>query len=99
MKKTEQERLEQRIRERFVKAFVTYHLLEDDDHILVGLSGGKDSLCLLDACKTCQDRPSTLSGGGTAREDGEHCLQDVNGVSGAFLQRPERKTAHQDDIV
>ena len=48
MKKTEQERLEQRIRERFVKAFVTYHLLEDDDHILVGLSGGKDSLCLLE---------------------------------------------------
>ncbi len=48
MKKTEQERLEQRIRERFVKAFVTYHLLEDDDHVLVGLSGGKDSLCLLE---------------------------------------------------
>ena len=48
MKKTEQERLEQRIRERFVKAFVTYRLLEDDDHVLVGLSGGKDSLCLLE---------------------------------------------------
>ena len=40
--------LEKRIRERFVKAFVTYHLLEDGDHVLVGLSGGKDSLCLLD---------------------------------------------------
>jgi len=26
----------------------TYHLIEDDDHILVGLSGGKDSLCLLE---------------------------------------------------
>ena len=81
MKKTEQERLEQRIRERFVKAFVTYHLLEDDDHILVGLS------------------PSTLSGGGIARKDGEYSLQDINGVSGAFLQRPERKAAHQDNIV
>ena len=32
--------------ERFVKAMATYHLIEDDDHILVGLSGGKDSLLL-----------------------------------------------------
>ena len=46
--RTELELLEKRIRERFVKAFATYHLLEDDDHILVGLSGGKDSLCLLE---------------------------------------------------
>ena len=46
--KTELELLEKRIRERFVKAFATYHLLEDDDHVLVGLSGGKDSLCLLE---------------------------------------------------
>lgn len=46
--KTELDRLEQRINERFVKAFATYHLLEDDDHVLVGLSGGKDSLCLLE---------------------------------------------------
>ena len=40
--------LEKHIRERFVKAFATYHLLEDDDHVLVALSGGKDSLCLLE---------------------------------------------------
>ncbi len=32
----------------FVKAFATYRLLEDDDHVLLGLSGGKDSLCLLE---------------------------------------------------
>ena len=43
---TEQERLFKRLNERFVRAFVTYHLLEDDDHVLVGLSGGKDSLLL-----------------------------------------------------
>ena len=43
--RTEVDLLEKRIRERFVKAFVTYHLLEDGDHVLVGLSGGKDSLC------------------------------------------------------
>lgn len=45
---TEEERLFKRINERFVKAFATYHLLEDDDKVLVGLSGGKDSLCLLE---------------------------------------------------
>lgn len=45
---SEVELLEKRIRERFVKAFATYHLLEDGDHVLVGLSGGKDSLCLLE---------------------------------------------------
>ena len=46
--KSEVDQLEKRIRERFIKAFVTYHLLEDGDHVLVGLSGGKDSLCLLE---------------------------------------------------
>ena len=46
--KTEQEHLWHRINSRFTKAFATYHLLADDDHLLVGLSGGKDSLCLLE---------------------------------------------------
>ena len=41
-------RLEKRFNERFVKAMATYHLIEDDDRILVGLSGGKDSLLLLE---------------------------------------------------
>lgn len=44
--KTEQELLFKRLNERFVRAFATYHLLESDDHVLVGLSGGKDSLLL-----------------------------------------------------
>ena len=37
----------------------TYHLIEDDDHILVGLSGGKDSLLLLEllAKRTKIDHP------------------------------------------
>ena len=30
------------MKERFVKAMATYHLIEDDDRILVGLSGGKE---------------------------------------------------------
>ena len=45
-KLTEQQRLFKRLNERFVRAFVTYKLLADDDHVLVGLSGGKDSLLL-----------------------------------------------------
>lgn len=44
----EKQRIEQHISKLFVKAFATYHLLEDDDHVLVALSGGKDSLCLLE---------------------------------------------------
>lgn len=43
---TEQEKLFKRLNERFVRAFATYRLLEDEDHVLIGLSGGKDSLCL-----------------------------------------------------
>ena len=46
--RSEREQLWHRLNERFVKAFATYHLLEDGDHVLVGLSGGKDSLCLLE---------------------------------------------------
>ena len=45
---TELQQLERKIRERFVRAFATYGLLHDGDRVLVGLSGGKDSLCLLE---------------------------------------------------
>ncbi len=45
---TEKQRLEKKIAKLFVKAFATYHLIEDDDHVLVALSGGKDSLCMLE---------------------------------------------------
>ena len=47
-KKYQSRRLEKRLNERFVKAMATYHLIEDDDRVLVGLSGGKDSLLLLE---------------------------------------------------
>lgn len=43
---TEQEQLFRKINGRFVKALAAYQLLSDDDHVLVGLSGGKDSLLL-----------------------------------------------------
>ena len=45
---TETQRIEQKIKKLFIKAFATYHLLEDGDHVLVALSGGKDSLCMLE---------------------------------------------------
>lgn len=40
--------LERKIQKQFNKGCVKYGLLEDGDKILVGLSGGKDSLMLLD---------------------------------------------------
>ncbi len=40
--------LEQRILRRFQLALTSYQLIEDGDRILVGLSGGKDSLLLLE---------------------------------------------------
>lgn len=40
--------LERRIESRFSKALATYRLVEDGDKVLVALSGGKDSLCLLE---------------------------------------------------
>lgn len=43
-----EQKLERKIVSRFNKAINEYHLINDNDHILVGLSGGKDSLCLLE---------------------------------------------------
>ncbi len=45
---SEEQQLEQRIMRRMVRAMATYRLIDDGDKILVGLSGGKDSLCLLE---------------------------------------------------
>lgn len=40
--------LEERLWKTFNKALGQYQLIDEGDHILVGLSGGKDSLCLLE---------------------------------------------------
>ena len=48
MPPTPLQRLERHLAERMVKAMATFGLIDDDDRILVGLSGGKDSLCLLE---------------------------------------------------
>ncbi len=45
---TEEDILMHRIGQRFNKGVVKYRLIDDDDKILVGLSGGKDSLALLE---------------------------------------------------
>ena len=42
----QQPSIEQRIQRRFNKATVNYQLLTDGDHVLIALSGGKDSLLL-----------------------------------------------------
>lgn len=47
-KLTAEDKLMHRIGVRFAKGVVNYRLIEDDDRILVGLSGGKDSLALLE---------------------------------------------------
>jgi tRNA(Ile)-lysidine synthase TilS/MesJ len=45
---TEEEMLMRRIERRFAKGVVEYGLIEEGDKILVGLSGGKDSLALIE---------------------------------------------------
>ena len=45
-KRTEEQQLMLRIERRLMKGIVDYDLIEDGDHLLVGLSGGKDSLAL-----------------------------------------------------
>ena len=45
---TTEDKLLRRINQRFAKGVVQYGLIEDDDKILVGLSGGKASMALLE---------------------------------------------------
>lgn len=45
---TEEEKVLRRIDKRFSKGVVEYGLIEDGDKILIGLSGGKDSLALVE---------------------------------------------------
>lgn len=40
--------LSQHLQSQLLRAMRNYHLIDDGDYILVALSGGKDSLCLLD---------------------------------------------------
>ena len=45
---TEEEKMLRRLEKRFSKGVVEYGLLEDGDKILIGLSGGKDSMALVE---------------------------------------------------
>ena len=60
--RSEEQTLEHRLTRRFQKALVDYGLIDDGDRILVGLSGGKDSLCLLElmAKRSKIHRPSFI---------------------------------------
>jgi len=55
----DEKKLRQRIERRFRKALREFRLIDDGDRVLVGLSGGKDSLCLLEllALRSRIDRP------------------------------------------
>ena len=55
---TEEEKTIRRIEKRFSKGLVEYGLIEDGDKILIGLSGGKDSLALVNCW---QSAPVSLS--------------------------------------
>lgn len=45
---TPEQQIRRKIERRFKKALTDYHMLDDGDRILVALSGGKDSLALLE---------------------------------------------------
>ena len=45
---TEEERTMRRLEQKMAKGMIQYGLIEDGDRILIGLSGGKDSLALLE---------------------------------------------------
>lgn len=48
MKPTEEQKLEAKLMRRYRKALKEFELIEDGDRMLIGLSGGKDSLFLVE---------------------------------------------------
>ncbi len=45
---TEEDKIMRRVEQRFNRGMVKYRLIEDGDKVLIGVSGGKDSLALLE---------------------------------------------------
>ena len=48
MARTLEQILHHKLKKQFQKALTDFNMLSDDDRVLVGVSGGKDSLCLLE---------------------------------------------------
>ena len=58
---TDPRRLERQLRRHFYAGIKRYALIEKGDSILLGLSGGKDSLALLDLLGEAMKRSGRLS--------------------------------------
>ena len=71
-KLTEEELLFRKVEEKVKKAIFEYGLIVDGDRILIGLSGGKDSLAL--ARTPFQDIPASVRGDRDAYRDVKYPL-------------------------
>ena len=77
---TEEDKIMRRVEQRFNKGMVKYRLIEDGDKILVGLSGGKDSLALLELLAKRSRILTTLYGYGSTHWHDEYSLSVRFGI-------------------
>ena len=51
----------QELEEKVIKTIKKYNLIEENDRIVLGVSGGPDSMCMLNVLKNCQKDPSLMA--------------------------------------
>lgn len=78
---TEEEKTLRRIDKRFSKGVVEYGLIEDGDKILIGLSGGKDSLALVELLARRARVLTEIFGGRCPCGDAKYSLSERYGLS------------------